>query len=409
MIKIRRYPDWYFITMVAVIIAMVYNLCPIVSVCFPRYINYGLMLLMCGLTLLGMLLKDLNSKTNTFLSIIPVFVFVHILYFGKWKLADQGAETDYVSRIYDLFSFWLFFLLAKNVRDFPAEAKNKVWNFYFVLITITSITTIRGLAYYPLATRLLGGLATKEQRLLFCGMNIGSYDYIYGIAFLMPFLFYVFQKSRCRRKKILIIGLICLNEYLIVKSQLATALIVSLVAIVLSICFYSTKIAVLCAVGSLLCPVIYLSGIVIRILQWFRNIVLQAGWMTLSERINQLISLFNGTHLYGTSQDRLGLYRISFNVFKETPIYGCLVNPQELGQHSDFFDLLAAGGILAFLLFLSLMYNHERMIAKKSSRYLRIANYISLFCFGIVGTLNTVFIFPVMAIPVFLVPVLFLD
>lgn len=406
MMKIKFYSraNWYTMTYLATIIAMIYFLCPVVSEKLPLYVDYCLMLLMCGLTVAGLLLKNKNQRKYSFLIIILIVIFIFIFYFGKWQLKDQETGVDIISRVYDLFSFWIFFLLSKSAIDFPENAKNRLCRFFFVLITITSITSLIGLKQYPLSSRLLAGDATKEERRLFLSMNIGSYDFVYGLALLPPFLLYMMQKGN-KKVKVGLLILFCLTEYTIIRSQYTIAFLVSIMAVALYVIFYSQRSMLIGGLCALFIPFILISGILIPILEFAKKIILEMGLSTLGERINQLISLFNGTHLYGTSSYRVELYRMSLNVFSKSPIFGCVLEPLPLGGHSDLLDLLAAGGIITLLLFLCLLYSHEIQIKRRNQDCnFKYVCYIEIICFFSIALINTVFIMPIISMVFFWLP-----
>lgn len=412
-VKFKNQPQWYTFTYISILLAITYILLPTIPSHLPSAVNEIIMLTFTGSAFLGVIMQKNWYKAINFLSLICVVLLVFIVYFGKWKFIDYTLGKDFFSRVFTLFEFWIFWVISKSSIKFSDVDKKKILNYCLILMLITSLTTIIGCLKYPSAPRLLAGRATSDESSLFRRINIGGYEFVYGITLFVPFIIYLINKTTSKVSKLLYIIFLVIILITVTVSQYATALVLSMSFLIISITIFfmnskKSQIIIIFILGITL--VLLLSGAMVKILCQFRDFLLDYKMNIVSARIDEIIRFIGSGDWNGTSSTREDLRMQSLNVFLKSPLYGCLFEPQALGGHSEFLDIMGAGGMIGITMFIIPVMNYIKMIISCSKKKLfNIIIFFELFMFILLAYVNTLFTSPNIALSFFLIPTLLIN
>jgi len=408
--SINNRPQWYVLTYISLVIAMTYTVLPFIRWNLPQTVNQIIMISFSGLSLLGVILQKEWHKSNNLGALISVFILIIVVYLGKWRLIDAYNGTNIISRMCSLYEFWIFWVLSKNTRKFMDNDKKKLLRYYLFLISVTSITTIIGCLRYPEASRFLAGAANLNDTILYRDMNIGGYEFVYAITLLIPFLFYLIYKIK--QKKIVIFMLAVLIYIVIIISQYAIALVFSIASIVVMLVLYfitskKRQVFLIAIIAGLV--LFFLSGKFLQLLYWIENVLIDLDLNTVARRIHFIINFVNGNGWGGSAGERISLRMQSFNVFLESPLYGCMFSPKALGEHSEILDTMGAGGLIGIsVLAVSLISHHNLVKLFNKDTLFNIVFVIEFIMFIALGYLNTLFTSYDIALVFFVLPMLFI-
>lgn len=146
-----------------------------------------------------------------------LFLILHILYtiFGFYK-TDAYSILDYFWPIAFCFSVIEYFNVSKDYTGFYTLTKLS-----FILIIVTSITSVVSLSQIPSASRDMAGLLSStgqyEINVFYLYIGIGNYYFFHNVAFLVPLVVFLFQKKKYFKVKgvylIAVLALIFLTIY----------------------------------------------------------------------------------------------------------------------------------------------------------------------------------------------------
>lgn len=403
-------PQWYTFTYISLMLAMIYILLPTVRSHLPSIVNQFIMLAFTGLSFLGVIMQKGWHKSGKIAALISVIILIIVIYFGKWKLIDSSTNQGVISRMFSLYEFWIFWVISKNTVKFSDNDKRKILNYYLIMIAITSVTTIIGCSRYTMASRFLAGAATSYEYALYRGLNIGGYEFIYGITLAVPFLVYLIYKPGSKISKLFYIASIIMIFAVIIISQYATALVLAAAAIIFSIIVLfmnstTGKIFMIAALGIFV--VLLLSGAFVQLLYWARDMLLNYNLRVVSLRIDEIIKFIQNNSWSGSSELREYLRMQSLEVFMDNPLCGCLFKPQALGGHSEILDIMGAGGILGVILFTISLVSHYNMVKSSNKDALFKTIFLGTFAIFIaLAYINTLFTSPDIALSFFVIPTL---
>lgn len=350
--------------------------------------------------LLGIFLSDGNERRKHLILFILVFLFCSMNYFGQWRFLITYSE-----KMYAYLLFFIPFLLSFHyINSSDVARKRKLLKFILLMEAITLVTTIIGLQQYPNAARDLASTVAIER---YKQMNIGGYDFIFGLVVLVPFVMYL----RNKRSKIICTVVLMAMLYTILLSQYTTALLIAFYVIVLYPIDRIKKhsIAVLLKmilVFFLIISLTFSDYIMVALGDFFTSI----GLLAIAQKFID-ISTTQNLFSAGTLGDRTNLVLTSLFSFFRSPILGKIINPTLLiGGHSELTDIIASGGICIILLALYLIkaYKKNFYLAVSDSEQSVMLKYIIL-AFLFIAMFDTVLNSPVIAINAFLIPSLILS
>lgn len=375
---------------------------PIAQV-FPGVIRQSMQVLSVLAFFLGSLLTVHKVRNNMAL-IVLIGVFL-VYYFGTWAGHDMTFK-QYAFNVVALFIFATYgaYLLGKK---WEYEQYKLLYRVVSLIVIITAITTAIGLIRYPLAVRDLGrtaGFLSDDVRREYMIRNIGTWPHLYGTTFIAPSFLVVFK--RLKKWRYLVYWGIC--EVMVLSSQVTYAMLLSIILAFLVLYDFrrNTKAIVICSIMLALVGIIALN--LKSILAWSIRTIENAGYNTLSSKLDDLYRLLFYKQAVGDADARFSLYGMSIEAFGKHPFGGLFLAGEkgfdQLGFHSDMFDFLGYFGLigLVFLLIIVSMYVLNLRRAGDNRRiYL-----LLLFFYIVIFVLNAMLFSPMVAFGVFVMPTL---
>ena len=352
---------------------------------------------------LGVIFSPRKVRTPLFTLFVASFAFCSINWYGQWRESITYFEKMYADYLFFLpVLLSVFYLSWDNIK-----IKKRVFGFVFVLECVTLITTIYGLQIYPNASRDLASEAASIP--IYKQMNIGGYDFIYGLVLLIPTLVFMLGK---KRHVVLLLPLFFSVLLCIFISQYSIALIITIVSLSIFILFKiqskPLRFSLLFLALLLMLTLIGFSDIVFSSLGDF---MYKVGADAIGKKLYDLASSLGSNLFVGTVESRLHQYSLSFTTIIKSPLFGRLINDSyRCGGHSELLDIWATGGVGALVLFTYILkkcYSRFRQggLNRKSINYLN----LTFFVFVFIALTNTVLNSPLIAINAFLLPSLIME
>ena len=384
---------------------MVLIWCLPLTMVLPSIIRRGLQLLGFLLFIAGLLIY---KKKIRLLQYILIVVFVTVFVYGVWQ--NKKTISSCAISVLSGWEFCCFGLILRSEKD-PVR-KKKLLLFVIAIMLITCVTTIIGIQRYPLVVRELGrstrsysgltgdafDLVKREYRL----SNIAGWNQLYGIAFLIPCLVFLFKMTR---KKTWLVC-IAIGEICVIRSQLTFALLlsVSLIVFVLINPGRNRKkvigLTILLFVGLVMAfniDVLILSAV---------SLTRDVGFSMLSTKLYDLYLVTQGIS-GGDALARMNLYQQSLEIFRVHPAFGSFAfgnyAVQPFSQHSDFFDMMAFYGIFGIAIVIYMVFRYLSLLIRKSWEdkwisFILFIGFLSMFVF------NPIWYSPQIFICVFMMP-----
>lgn len=300
------------------------------------------------------------AKPNVFFSkyLMPFYFLIVVLFFGietfysnrtvgdmipiswGWAFRDIGGMLLAVT-------MYLYFIYS---RDYKGIAWTTAFALFFILIT--SATTIIGTTLFPEAVRHLarGTVENPEIYRLYGRLGIANYAFFAGVVFLFPAIMFLTKKSKRYFNKgiITLYGIVLL--YALLRSQFATALVLSFIMLVFSL-FSAKGIKTTITIYVVLSlSVFYVFNDIVASFFYSLSEALDAG-QTIKTRLAWVAETFKyrdlspgeGKTYFASS--RLALSLQSLNNFFMNPVIGSGWG----GGHATWLDRLGLYGLLWFL------------------------------------------------------------
>lgn len=382
---------WYELTYFATVLGITYTLLPAFRAYMPSIVGKFVILLIWVCSFLGAIMQKHWYKIKNFTALVSAVFLIAIVYFGRWKpyFVSLG-RTDSNTNLLLLLNFWLFFILSAGVVKFTDSDKKRILKYYLFLTLVTSFTTIIGCITYPMAPRLLAGYATETERLFFNRLNIGGYEFNYGIMLSVPLLIYIIYKSN--NNKFFYLTVLIIELVVIIISQYTIA-IVLVVGIIIILYVLKNKKNVFIIPAAIFLMLFFISGMFEQLLYLIRSFLYNQNLNEITIRIDEIIVFLNNNRSSGDLGARLGLYEKSLNIFLNNPVFGCLFNYTQVGGHSEILDLMGTGGIIGLIFFAIPIFNYYKLIKSLNKdnffKTFFLAEFILFITLAIVNTLFT--------------------
>jgi len=311
--------------------------------------------------------------------------------------------------------------------EFYSRYKNQKVNSLLLLIIIGmfvffSIQAIHYLNLNPMIARDIISIGIDEVVMMGEG-----YAFAYGLAMIVPSILYYLLIIRSRHYKniflfktkinkhfymLIMLSILLLFCYVIFKSMFATAILLALFGCILVIYITSYKIIKNRYIFSMVILGLTIMFLVYNqtLLDLVYNYLENEGYGFIAGKLNNLINtatMTNVSYEHGMGS-RLLLYLSSLNVFFNNFIWGigykynldgALMMSAGLGNHSEWFDLLATYGIFGifFILFI---------ISARKTYPKKMGFKIAFLLFFIMGFVNPTQVFTIYFTSFFLVPLI---
>lgn len=251
------------------------------------------------------------------------------------------------------------------------------WNKAIVLIstmligilTVTTITTLIGLSTIPNAARILTSSSSSlEENTTLYNMNIGGYDFIYGmIIFYSVLINFITLNYLNKKVKVFCFILLLLIILMVVNSSFTIAIISLILATLLGLLSKKSS-------KTIIINLLIIIGVFWVFPQELIGIFLGDinNYITneyISARIRE-ISLylqgynFSGYHL----SNRVDVYLMSAHTIFNSPIYGVgpyyYISSVGIGYHSQILDDIARYGIFGFVFFCVFFYTFYKYVSQ---------------------------------------------
>lgn len=265
----------------------------------------------------------------------------------------------------NLDSYAMFFVMlfvscipAMLYSDIYKIKLNKTTKLLFFLILVTT-------AYFTMRATGFDINAIRNRQSIENSLNSGilygtpNYSVVYSFMLLIPFFLHKTLSTNGKNRAYYIVCL-ALMIYIIIASQLATALVLTLFGVLVYAFFYTKSVAKVLV----LVIVLFLGFLVIDNNGYDLLISLsgkvEGSW---SVKLVDMAKSLVGEQGSGTVSGRTELYKSSFESFLKSPFVGKFIqNDGAIGNHATAIDVLGLSGIVGFVPFIiAIVCNGYRM------------------------------------------------
>lgn len=372
-------------TIVCIILLLIFAFLPIAS-SFNGTITNFIKLIICAI----FLLKYLSQKKKDTMIVVVLICFPLITNLICYYNAYYTSTTffHYINKSTLCWAYMAIALYISNGID--EKDKKSIENVLLLITIVTCATTIIGGIHNPMLIRntIQGGVELADKKQAVARQNIANWGMIYSYSFTMPYWVHMLKKTK--KIKYLIVAAAVLS--MIIVSEITFALLFSI--LFLSFLFINpknmNKLVVWIFVGAVLMIIGYIE--IDNILIWLSSVMKSIGMDMLSFRFRQLHNSIALGKMTGTGAARFELYSNSIKSFYKSPLIGFRINHfgyDEIGFHSQLFDMLGASGLLGSLFtiipFLIVFKRIRKKYREFEQRFIYDCSFVVLILFSIVN------------------------
>lgn len=328
---------------------------PIFSFNFPQSIFFlRSLFFIVPLWIVAVFLLAPNFYVSQHFVVFVVFGWLYFIGIGTfWSDRIIGVQNiSFIWFLRDILGAFLAVVMYVSfimVKDYKGLAWVSLIALLFLLIT--SITSIIGINLYPGVVRLMATTeGAGEMHFFYRQIGIGSYSEFASMIFLMPALvFFLKEKSSKIQFKALGALIILVFIYALYKSEFTTALILSIMLILMS--FLSNKklnrsVLIISLIFGVFMFVLnnYLANVFYYISDNFAEGTIITRRLVDVGQIFEFADYTPGSEETYFTRSRLSLSMESVNAFLVNPLVGSGWG----GGHATWLDRLAAFGLLGF-------------------------------------------------------------
>ncbi len=354
----------------------------------------------------GLSLMSRNSRNKCLFFFLPFLTIMYMYAFIGFGNLNIPTSFDYAL----LFGFVVnsIYYLEKPDTHFDKITIR----LSLLLLLLTAATTISVLSIDGSASRILTSSSSDPQLAnAYKHLNVGAFDYIYGLVVILPMLAFYLFTTKSKWKKLLLAVVLVLFVLVIVMSNFTTALLllfVDFVFIFLSGKRFKSN-------ASFAISFILLVFVASFILTYFINFMIQiADSVYAQSKLEGILGILHGQENYSETTSRSNLVKLSIDSFIKSPIwgvgawYGTGSGAIYVGQHAQFIDDLARYGLLGFIpLFSFLIMGLKRIYKAKLEMHFYNRKVLgSILVFIALGFLNPIYISGFLASMFIVVPTL---
>ena len=355
---------------------------------------------MC-LFMLGLFL-DRNAK------LFFTFVLMELLILLMWKSA-WSAQMGIGTYVMPVSVFNIYFTAAHYYLINERAGEERLL-FYVILAvnTITAVTTILTFRSNPWAVRNSTRTDIAEStKYRWRSLNIGNWNYLYGVVFLVPCLVFIFCYSR---HKLLWAAWLAVIMVCILVSELTIALFFALLAIVMIIIGKpENRLQFLVLLAGIVFVVAF-AAYLDKFVFFLRGVTENLGLETIAKKMDTIYILLTENTATGNASDRMNLYGTSLSTFFEHPLTGMIFVKESpigrIGFHSEFCDLLGGIGLIGLGSLAFFLYNRYAMIKLYIAEEFRWRVGIITAGVFLLAILNPILYAPQISMNAFLMPTL---
>lgn len=336
-------------------------------------------------------LKNVNKKMLfPIINMVAFFLVMFIYYlfgYGDIKL------SDFIPYVLILTTGINSIVYMKKIS---IKKKEMIKKYIILCYFVTLCTTIKVLLEIPNASRILTSSSTNEQIVnILEKLNVGAFDFIYGIIIFLPILIFKIQIYSRKKDKIFYLIISILSIICILKANFTTAYVLLGIEIILYLFFYSKSF--LGKIFTIILLILFLfwgKQIVI----FYLNFLINDTTSILSQtKLRDLINFLTGKGNISDATGRTTLILQSINSFIFNPILGqgAYYNRDcfgYVGGHSQILDEFARYGLLGTIpLFYFLFFSIYQIYINIKNKSYKNKYLISTILFLILGFLNPIF------------------
>jgi len=319
------------------------------------------------------------------------FILIIIRAFAK----PTPVSINVVFFPYFLFFFYAF-ILSYYIKNKQFQIIKRIAFVSLLIILYSSFVTIIGYHVYPNASRVLStGLGNTLKYTL---KGIVNFDFIYGVAFIIPTLFYLLFKRAFKNRivNIIVLAYFVMMLYLVLKASFTLALILVSLGVILSI-FKSKSTLNNFFYGLLLLLVFFAFKDYIG--EYVMNKSMLINNPLYQKRIFGIGNWLVGNNLDPSGAARLNFMSMSMKSFLKSPFigigayYGYEASNFGIGMHSEWSDLLGRYGIIINMWLIAfLIYNFINIYHTIQNQYFKRTYIITFQLFIYLGLVNQVLV-----------------
>lgn len=342
-IKIRSGQLLYWAIMILLLLT-----CLPITICLPGSVRQILQLVAIGLFLLGLII---NKEKKYLVGYMVIVIFSSIYVWNTWKYTQNISTCLF--NVLAGFAFYYYGFISLGEKKNNKKYIKRVIDLLIILVMISAVTTIIGLQMYPLAVRELGrsgsgydtvGEAFTSLKRVYRMHNIAGWSMAYGMIFFPPCMFILFKIYR--KKMYLFLGVIV--QVCIIKTQLTTGMILSILSIALLLYNPSRKVKDVLSITFTIMAGIIVLLFIDKVLLLASELLKYVNLPMLATKLQDLILSMSSVNAVGDIGARFDRYGKSLDVFFKYPIFGASISNISkeglLGHHSEFFDILGYYG-----------------------------------------------------------------
>ena len=336
------------------------------------------------------------------------FVLMELLILLMWK-SIWNAQMGFGNYVMPVSVFNIYFTAAHYYLLNERAAEEKLL-FYAILAvnTITAVTTILTFRSNPWAVRNSTRTDIAEStKYRWRSLNIGNWNYLYGVVFLVPCLVFIFCYSR---HKLLWAAWLAVIMVCILVSELTIALFFALLAIVL-IFIGKPENRLQCLI--LLAGIVFVvafAAYLDKFVFFLKGLTENLGLETIAKKMDTIYILLTENTATGNASDRMNLYGTSLSTFFDHPLTGMIFVKESpigrIGFHSEFCDLLGGIGLVGLGSLAFFLYNRYAMIKLYIAEEFRWRVGIITAGVFLLAILNPILYAPQISMNAFLMPTL---
>ena len=368
---------------ISLIVYFSYLMLPIVRAYLPQSARYIVYLIVLSGAIGGSLYFEFEEWQKIIIFLFVITIFTLLNYFGKWN-----GKISPSSYFLENFLFWAGFFYLLNFKNIIPSDLAILVNLFSIFTLITLTTTIVGNILYPNASRFLA--TNINTNISYSRLNIGGYDFIYGLVILFPFFISFFRVLKGIRRTVAL-TLIMLTLSACFFTEYTTAIIICMIILLIEL-LSNIKNRALFWVSLIVVIIIFfvLRNPFSNFLLSIKDFCKSFGLVSIAERIDNIRNVILGRTVSGDAALRSSSYARSFRSFLNNPIIGCIGEEPNLGGHSEILDTLGGTGLIGFTFFAVLLNQHYRNITSYIGSELFWPCIESFFAFLGVASVNTV-------------------
>lgn len=379
----------------------IYNICIIlvtaIMACQALYqLTLSITVLIYYLIIIGttaiISITNIRNKLGCSKSLLYTIIWIIIHIFIVEFILEYTYFKDIMGIQMNVITYYLLILLCNFIICNYIQRKDK-YDKAIIIVTLISfisnfIFTINAL---QIDSNISKSIATGSASTTASLFGVVGFGYIYAIIFVIPFLI-TFVLNNKNKNRIIYSILLCSVIYFLIKCGYLTAILLTILSVILLI-FYKMKkwmkifaVFLMILIGILCINSIFISEVLYTLAD---NIEVY----TISERLEQMAD-YLATNEKGGTLERLDLYQQSIDIFKNNILFGKMFanNNLSVSGHSEILDILAYGGIVLFSMFyIAMYYNFKNIYCICKTKEMKRCVKIIIAMFIILNTVNTSF------------------